>query len=339
MELTAVRRSATAPPNRIVDAEEPTRHVPFYTKIMGTVASGARIQGRKQTMLTKNKPALPIASTCEGDDCQGCPACPEYTISTCQGEDCKGCENFYHGRAGLVAWLNADASVDHSVSGAPPETYTEFWAEHGPIPKPTPTPQTTAYTLENTLNAEVCGVSLDYQEPPLPVSMRCPTFGRQYKVRRCVMGTINYQPFACGECPQCREAWAWRKLYRYSQGVRRSHVQTFILVDGLADDHEAADVKAYFANRLRCTRFSILSRNPDTYLWRCVVVTQEPISRQQSVLGEHHAAQRYPTAEIAFCDRMVNADSLRPYLNGKAMTPGGHKPTQFSQDWIKTTSR
>ena len=37
-------------------------------------------------------------------------------------------------------------------------------------------------------------------------------------------------------------------------------------------------------------------------------------------------ALRYPTAEIAFCDRMVSPDYLRQFLNCKNKTPGGHKP-------------
>ena len=125
----------------------------------------------------------------------------------------------------------------------------------------------------------------------------------------------DYKPLPCGECPKCLEAWAWRKLYRYSEGVRRSHVQTLITVDGLADDNEAAEVRSYLGNRLRCTRFSILSRNPDgPSLWRCVVVTQEAISDQQTSLARHFTSQRYPTAEIAFSDRMVSPDYLRQFV-------------------------
>ena len=50
------------------------------------------------------------------------------------------------------------------------------------------------------------------------------------------------------------------------------------------------------------------------------------------------AALRYPTALIAFSNVMVSPDYLRQFLNGKNETPGGHKPTLFSQDWIAPIS-
>ena len=290
-------------------------------------------------MPTKNKPAMPIASTCDPEGCQGCPDCPEYTISTCKGPDCQGCENYYHGRPELVRWLNADGLVDHSVTGALPEIYAEYWAEHGPIPKPIPPQATALFNPKNTLNQQSGGQRLEYQTPKLPASMRCPFFGMEkYKVRRCAMGRIDFKPFACGKCPQCFEAWVWAKLTRYSEGVRRSNVQTLITVDGLADDSAAAEVRTYLGNRLRCTRFSIISRNPETYLWRCVVVTAEAISRRDYVLAEYHTALRYPTALIAFSNGMVSPDYLRQFLHAKNETPGGHKPTQFSQGWIAPIS-
>ena len=233
-------------------------------------------------MLTKNKPALPIASTCEGDDCQGCPECPAFHFPTATAvtlDEIIGRLSSPERRAevGDVWAMRVDGVLTSTRSA---------------IPKPIPPPTNTGFNPENTLNPVLNGVGLDYQEPKLPASMRCPYFGlSKYKVRRCVVGITSYQPLPCGKCPQCREAWVWRKLYRYSEGVRRSNVQTLITVDGLADDNEASEVRTYLGNRLRTTRVGIINHTPDDR-WQVVVVTAEAISRRDYVLAErlHHVA-------------------------------------------------
>ena len=291
-------------------------------------------------MLTKNKPALPIASSCDPEGCQGCPDCPEVPfVSHTENRDPKiNPATPFTTVADIIARhsnperrleLLAESDMERWLERAPGQ-----WYGMQPIPPPT----NTGFNPENTLNPVLSGVGLDYQEPKLPASMRCPFFGMdKYKVMRCASGIANYQPLPCSKCPQCREAWVWRKLYRYSEGVRRSNVQTLITVDGLADDSAAAEVRTYLGNRLRTTRVGIINHTPDDR-WQVVVVTAEAISRHDYVLADKFTALRYPTAEIAFCDRMVSPDYLRQFLNCKNKTPGGHKPIQFSHDWITEAS-
>ena len=268
-----------------------------------------------------------LSTACEGPDCIGCQDCPDVSTG----------KTFWELNPGLTAWLNTNPMTDKTVSGADTETYLQHWMDYGPIPKSIPMPQNSAIRSNNPI-AQVCdgGIDerIDYILPYLPTSMRCPLYGRKYKVRRCIVGNISRQPLSCGECPQCLEAWAWHKTIRYTEGTKRRKSQTIIVVDGLADDSEAASVRQYLGGRLRRRRFTILSRNPDTYLWRCVVVTADSLDGRDTRLAEYHMEQRYPHASVCFEDRRVYADELSRYLNGKTVTPNGHKPTQFSQDWI-----
>ena len=175
--------------------------------------------------------------------------------------------------------------------------------------------------------------STTYTESRVPLDLKCPNFGRKFKTSRCVGGSLSRSPLPCGECENCMEVWRFRKLERYGQGIRHHREQTLIIVDGLADDTEASEARAYLAKRMKgVDKFGMVCRNPDTYLWRAVVVSAEPAQR-----GADYAAYLKQDSHWKFTieTRPVPASHLHKYLPTNKLTEGGCKPTSFSRSWIK----
>ena len=173
-----------------------------------------------------------------------------------------------------------------------------------------------------------------YKRPPMPTQFRCPAFGAKVVRRRCAGGNGGLLPLPCGACSECYGAWRWGKGVRYTEGVRRRLKQTLVILDDLDDDAQAAEVREYVGNRLRCLRVGILSRG-ENYLWRAVVVTADALDSHDVDLLQRALARRYPGKTATVQTRGVRPGEIEDWLPGRNMTAGNHKPVVFSPGWIR----
>ena len=292
------------------------------------LATPPQIEGNDKA---KYMPLLATVATCLGADCQGCADCPDVPMSAIfpQHEDMnewgrmrqQAVWNEWEKLDGIKRWedLNGNLSVT--------------FPDDAPVPS---MPISAVCSSEpNSPLTQTADVRIDYVRTKRPRSMNCASFGRKYSKRLCAGGTLDKKPMPCGECDGCVADWVRRKLERYHKGTARLSFQSFILVEGLADDDAAAEVRAYVGKRLACLRFAIIGCNMDSDLWHSATVTAVAISSRDSYRLTEGLRKRYPDAAVTIVDKSVPIYEIQPYLTITKETPGGHKPTSFSAGWIQ----
>ena len=302
-------------------------------------------------MTTKVYITTELESICQGADCQGCDGCPdvpngtpivdllaereEWTyrkiIAAMEPEQIEA----YHE---IIAARGPQRTIDYLDLGLfPPQHPVEAAAlavkvaAHEAQRQSSPSDATSSMYSQKDIDS-VAPRRIDYQESKLPSELRCPFFGFAFGTMVCAAGDAYKVPRPCGKCEQCKAAVRYRKLEQYTKGIYRRSVQTMVKVEGLADDSAASDARSYIGKRLPALRFAAISRDPDTYLWRAVVVFVDPIDDVRLALN---LRQRYPDATIGVDSRSIPAIQLEAYLPTDKKSASGHISSVFSQGWIK----
>ena len=282
--------------------------------------------------------SLATVATCEGADCQGCEDCPDVPMSAIFPAHADIAEwgrmrqqevwNEWEKLDGIKRWEDLDGNIYVTFPDDAPVQAQPAAHESMPI-------SAVCSSDQNTSLKQTADVGIDYVRTKRPRSMDCASFGRKYSKRLCAGGTLDKKPMPCGECEGCNADWVRLKLERYHKGTARLTFQSFILVEGLADDDAAAEVRAYIGKRLACLRFGIIGYNMDSDLWHSVTVTATAISSRDSYRLTEALKKRHPDAAVTIVDKSVPIYEIQPYLTIIKETPGGHKPTQFSAGWIQ----